>query len=60
MDLELPKCKENGSVSVNHENVLAWALKDNLGPLGTLLNNRLEGKNRDLTFLEHFYRRHLI
>ncbi len=40
---------------VSHENVLAWALKDNLGPLGTLLNNRLEGKNRDLTFLEHFY-----
>ena len=40
---------------VSHENVLAWALKDNSGPLGTLLNNRLEGKNRDLTFLEHFY-----
>lgn len=40
---------------VSHENVLAWALKDSSGPLGTLLNNRLEGKKRDLTFLEHFY-----
>tara|TARA_Y100000766_G_scaffold283037_1_gene297690 strand:+ start:6652 stop:7902 length:1251 start_codon:yes stop_codon:yes gene_type:complete len=40
---------------VSHENVLAWALNGSTGPIGTMLNNRLEGKHRDLKFLEHFY-----
>ena len=40
---------------VSHENVLAWALKGNKGPLGRMLNNRLEGRDRDLGFLENFF-----
>ena len=40
---------------VSHENVLAWALKGSEGPLGTMLNNRLEGRDRRLNFLEQYF-----
>ena len=40
---------------VSHENVLAWALQGSLGHHNKLLSQRLEGTNRDLSYLECFY-----
>tara|TARA_B110000495_G_scaffold202627_1_gene223280 strand:+ start:1559 stop:2854 length:1296 start_codon:yes stop_codon:yes gene_type:complete len=40
---------------VSHENVLAWALQESLGHHNQLLSRRLEGSNRDLSYLECFY-----
>ena len=40
---------------ISHENVLAWALQGSEGEYANPLVRRLEGKNRDLSYLESFY-----
>lgn len=40
---------------VSHENVIAWALMDSIGPLADFINKRLEGSGRDLKFLTQYY-----
>lgn len=54
--LQIPEVKKKmQAYPVSHENVLAWALKGSTGPVADLLNARLEGATRDLTYLEHHY-----
>lgn len=40
---------------ISHENVLAWALQGSRGEYSDPLIRRLEGQNRDLSYLESFY-----
>tara|TARA_B100001564_G_scaffold359162_1_gene379918 strand:+ start:967 stop:2262 length:1296 start_codon:yes stop_codon:yes gene_type:complete len=40
---------------ISHENVLAWALQGSVGKYADVLLQRLEGQNRDLSYLESFY-----
>lgn len=47
--------KKMSSFPVSHENVLSWALKGSEGNISEMVQNRLEGKNRNLEFLTSFY-----
>lgn len=40
---------------ISHENVLAWALQGGQGAYSEVLIQRLEGENRDLSYLECYY-----
>ena len=40
---------------ISHENVLAWALQGAQGAYSEFLIQRLEGENRDLSYLECYY-----
>ena len=40
---------------ISHENVLAWALQGGKGAYSEVLIQRLEGENRNLSYLECYY-----
>lgn len=54
--LRIPEVKMKMSAfPVSHENVLAWTLDGCKGPVAELVLRRLEGAERDLSYLETYY-----
>jgi hypothetical protein len=44
-----------GQMPISHENVLSWALQGSQGHYSEVFIQRLEGENRDLSYLECYY-----